>query len=158
MASLNGLSSVLVGGLADGRWCIFHDSNNQAGFFGALDQAAVNYLAAIRSTQVPLRTNCRNTSVILEKVQTSLGADMGTRGAGFGPIIREQCSASNEESAKLLAIELVELIDKGGLSPSAVTILSPYPFHDSCVWLLPEKIRREIRVLDEFSLRNFPSA
>ena len=83
---------------------------------------------------------------------------MGTRGAGFGPIIREQCSASNEESAKLLAIELVELIDKGGLSPSAVTILSPYPFHDSCVWLLPEKIRREIRVLNEFSLRNFPSA
>ena len=113
MASLKGLSAVLVGGLADGRWCIFHDSNNQAGFFGALDQAAVNYLAAIKSTQVPLRTNCRNTSVILEKVQTSLGADMGTRGAGYGPTIREQCSASNEESAKLLAVELMELIDIG---------------------------------------------
>ena len=157
MTSLKGLSAVLVGGLADGRWCIFHDSNNQAGFFGAIDQDALNYLADIKSTQVPLRTNCRNTSVILEKVQTSLGADMGTRGAGFGPIIREQCSASNEESAKLLAVELMELIDIGGLSPGAVTILSPYSFRDSCIALLPEKIRREIRVLDDFSLRNFPS-
>ena len=83
---------------------------------------------------------------------------MGTRGAGAGPKIRESSSASMAESAQLLAIELVELIDHGGISPGDVTILSPYPVGDSCVALLPEKIMREIVTLDEYSLRNFPSA
>jgi len=158
MASLDCLDSVLNGGLIDGRWCIFHDINNQSGLFGMFDQEAMDYLASIHPMQVPLRTNCRNTRIILDKVQTSLGADMGTRGAGVGPKIREMISASKEESAKLLAIELVELIDHGGISPGDVTILSPYPVGDSCVALLPEKIRHEIVTLDEYSLRNFPSA
>lgn len=83
---------------------------------------------------------------------------MGTRGAGAGPKIRETISASKEESARLLAIELVELIDHGGISPGDVTILSPYPVGNSCVALLPEKIRNEIVTLDEYSLRNFPNA
>ena len=96
------------------------------------------YLAAIQPMHVPLRTNCRNTRIILDKVQTSLGADMGTRGAGAGPKIREMISASKEESAKLLATELVEIIDHGGISPGDVTILSPYPVEESCVALLPE--------------------
>ncbi|MBI5658818.1 MAG: hypothetical protein HZC43_04545 [Nitrosomonadales bacterium] len=99
-----------------------------------------------------------HTHIILDKVQTSLGADMGTRGAGAGPKIRETISASKEESARLLAIELVELIDHGGISPGDVTILSPYPVGNSCVALLPEKIRNEIVTLDEYSLRNFPNA
>ena len=158
MASLDCLDSVLHGGLIDGRWCIFHDINNQSGLFGEFDQEAMDYLASIQPMQVPLRSNCRNTHIILDKVQKSLGADMGTRGAGAGPKIREMISASKEESAKLLAIELVELIDHGGLSPGDVTILSPYPVGDSCVALLPEKIRHEIVTLDEYSLRNFPSA
>ena len=158
MASLDCLDSVLKGGLIDGRWCIFHDVNNQSGLFGERDQEAMDYLASIQPMQVPLRTNCRNTRVILDKVQTSLGADMGTRGAGFGPRIREHSSASRDESAELLAIELGELIDHGGISPGGVTILSPYPVGDSCIALLPEKIRREIVTLDEYSLRNFPIA
>ena len=57
----------------------------------------------------------------------------------------------------MLAAELVELIDHGGIAPGDVTILSPYPVGDSCVALLPEKIRREIVTLDEYSLRNFPN-
>lgn len=157
MASLDCLDSVLNGGLIDGRWCIFHDINNQSGLFGSFDQEAMDYLASIQPVRVPLRTNCRNTRIILDKVQTSLGADMGTRGAGFGPSIREHYSTSRDESAQLLAIELIELIDHGGISPGDVTILSPYPFGDSCVALLPEKIRREIVALDEYSLRNFPN-
>lgn len=157
MASLDCLDSVVNGGLIDGRWCIFHDINNQSGLFGVFDQDAMDYLASIQPMQVPLRTNCRNTRIILDKVQMSLGADMGTRGAGAGPKIREHSSASREESAKLLAAELVELIDHGGIAPGDVTILSPYPVGDSCVALLPEKIRREIVTLDEYSLRNFPN-
>ncbi|MDR0881641.1 MAG: hypothetical protein LBP55_03750 [Candidatus Adiutrix sp.] len=55
-------------------------------------------------------------------------------------------------------MELVELIDHGGISSGGVTILSPYPVGDSSVDLLPDKIRRKIVTLDEYSLRNFPLA
>jgi hypothetical protein len=152
------LDSVLQGGLTDGRWGIFHDINNQSGLFGNFDQEAIDYLESTQPVRVPLRTNCRNTRVILDKVQTSLGADMGMRGAGAGPKIREHRSSSMEESAKLLAIELVELIEHGGLSPGGVTILSPHAVGESCVSLLPDKIRHEIVMLDEYSLRSFPNA
>lgn len=157
MVSLDSLDGVLKGGLVDGRWCMFHDVNNQSGLFGSIDQEAMHYLEAIHPAVVPLRTNCRNTRIILEKVQTSLGADMGIRGAGDGPKIRERSAETREESAQLLALELVELIDLGGLSPGDVTILSPCRVEDSCVAVLAEKIRREIVVLDAYSLRNFPN-
>jgi len=158
MDSLDILDSVLQGGLSEGRWCLFHDINNQSGLLGSFDPEAFDYLAAIKPACVPLRTNCRNTHLILDKVQTSLGADMGTRGAGAGPNIRLKSGNSKEENAKLLAIELVDLIDHGGLLPGDVTILSPFPARDSCVAFLPEKIRREIAMLDEYSLRNFPNS
>lgn len=158
MSSLDNLDNVLNGGLVDGRWCIFHDVNNQSGFFGSVDQEAIEYLKSTQPMRVPLTTNCRNTLNILKKVQTSLLADMGVKGAGPGPAIREHKATSKEESACLLQKELEELIKHGGLSPGNVTILSPYPIIDSCVYALPEKIKREIDMLDEYSLRNFPSS
>lgn len=157
MGSLDSLDSVLHGGLTEGRWCFFHDTNNQSGFFGSPDQDAVDYLSSMQPTRVPLSTNCRNTRIILEKVQTSLGADMGTRGAGDGPKIRERSASSKDEATRLLANELFELVDHGGLSPGEVTILSPFGFEDSCVAGLPEKLKRQIIILDEYSLKSFPS-
>ncbi|RDH90526.1 MAG: hypothetical protein DIZ77_04525 [endosymbiont of Seepiophila jonesi] len=139
MDSLDKLDSILTGGLAEGRWCLFHDINNQSGLLNRPDQEAIEYLESLRSAQVPLRTNCRNTRVILEKVQTSLGADMGTRGAGEGPRIREHETTSREEAGKLLANEIAELVDHGGLAPGDVTILSPDSFENSCAVDLPKK-------------------
>lgn len=156
MESLDSLDAALRGGLSDGRWCIFHDVNNQAGLFGRPDEDAMNYLSSLHPVSAPLRTNCRNTRVILEKVQALLKADMGVRGAGEGPKIREQAVVTKEEGARLLANELVELIEQGGLAPGEVTILSPVSFNDSSVSLLPERWLRQITVLDEYSLRTFP--
>jgi len=157
MGSLDKLDSVLQGGLAEGRWCFFHDKNNQSGFFGSPDKDAIDYLSSMQPTKVPLRTNCRNTRVILEKVQISLGADMGVRGAGDGPKIRECLASSKEEATRLLENELFELVDHGGLSPGDVTILSPLNFEDSCVAGLSERLKRQIMILDEYSLKSFPS-
>ncbi|RLJ15976.1 nuclease [bacterium endosymbiont of Escarpia laminata] len=157
MGSLDKLDSVLAGGLAEGRWCLFHDINNQSGLLNRPDQEAIEYLESLRPAQVPLRTNCRNTRVILEKVQTSLGADMGTRGAGEGPRIREHETTSREEAGKLLANEIAELVDHGGLAPGDVTILSPDSFENSCAVDLPKKIRKGIMTLDEYSVKSFPA-
>lgn len=157
MDSLDKLDSILTGGLAEGRWCLFHDINNQSGLLNRPDQEAIEYLESLRSAQVPLRTNCRNTRVILEKVQTSLGADMGTRGAGDGPRIREHETTSREEAGKLLANEIAELVDHGGLAPGDVTILSPDSFENSCAVDLPKKMRKGIIILDEYSVKSFPA-
>ncbi len=105
---------------------------------------------------MPLRTNCRNTLVILEKVQTSLGADMGTKGAGEGPKIREHHASTREEAGKILANVIIELIDHGGLAPGDVTILSHVPFEESCIADIPDKIKQRISVLDEYSMKSFP--
>lgn len=158
MGSLDRLDSVLQGGLTNGQWCFFHDTNNQSGFFGNPDHDAIDYLLSMNPTKVPLRTNCRNTQIILEKVQKSLGADMGVRGAGDGPKIREHLAYSKDEATTLLAKELFELIDNGGLLPGEVTILSPLSFEDSCVAGLPEKLKHQIIRLDDYSLRSFPAA
>ena len=156
MDSLRLMDGVLQGGLSNGRWCIFHDSNNQSGLCGAFELAAIDHLNSLQPAQIPLRTNCRNTRLILNKVQQSLGADMGIKGAGSGPQVREYHAASEEESARLLAAELAELIEHGGLPPGEVTLLSPLAFETSSLRLLPAQIRREIVQIDDYSLRNFP--
>jgi hypothetical protein len=156
MDCLDNLDVVINGGLAEGRWCFFHDINNQAGLFGPPDQDAFDYLKSFNPFPAPLFTNCRNTRVILKKVQESLGADMGIRGAGDGPKIREHQAASREESGALLEREITRLVEHGGLVPGNVTILSPVRFEESCVQTLPEEMRKGITALDEFSVRNLP--
>lgn len=158
MDSLRRLDSLMPGGLAHGRWCFFYDINNQSGLLGTVERDAVAFLEHCNPARIPLRTNCRNTRVILDKVQDMLGADMGVRGAGDGPAVREYDVCSREESAALLANEIFEIIDAGGIPPGSVTILSPLPFQDSSVSLLPDSIRERITLLDEYSLRSFPLA
>lgn len=110
----------------------------------------------MQSAMVPLRTNCRNTRNILEKVRTMLRADMGVRGTGDGPRVREQIVPTAESSAEMLTKEIKEIVDQGGVAPGHITILSPLPFKQSSVSLLHESVKRNIVVLDEYSLRNFP--
>lgn len=158
MESLDSLDACLKNGLNDGCWCLFCDVNNQSGIFCKPDQEAIAFLLSTQPTLVPLRTNCRNTRVILEKVQSALGADMGVRGIGEGPKVREQIVPTMEASTDKLAKEIREIVYEGGVASGNLTILSPLPFKDSCAALLPQSIKREIIILDEYSLRNFPPA
>ncbi len=156
LVALDRLDGLIVGGLERGRWCFFHDINNQAGFFGPPDPDALALLESCGPTRVQLKTNCRNTRQILEQVQTSLGADMGVRGSGDGPQVRHCCVTSRQDAAQALQEEIEGLIDRGGLQPEHISILSPKPFADSAAALLPADLRARIRVLDEYSMRSFP--
>lgn len=89
LATLDRLDGVMAGGLEQGRWCFFHDINNQAGFFGRPDPDALALLESCGPTRVQLKTNCRNTRQILEQVKAFLEADMGVRGTGDGPQVRQ---------------------------------------------------------------------
>ena len=152
---LETLDSVLAGGLEAGRWCWFHDLNNQS-LTHRFNQHAKDYLESIDPVRMPLRINCRNTRVILEWIQDSLDADLGVRGAGAGPDVRRQTVATRRESARQAAREIVELVDVGGLAPGSVTILSPFDFVESSVALMPPDAARRVRRLDEYSMRAIP--
>ena len=156
LATLDRLDGLIAGGLEQGRWCFFHDINNQAGFFGPPDPDALALLESCGPTRVQLKTNCRNTRQILEQVQTSLGADMGVRGSGDGPQVRHCRAKSRQDAAQALQGEIERLIDRGGLQPDHISILSPKPFADSAAALLPADLRARVLVLDEYSMRSFP--
>ena len=155
MDCIETLDEILAGGLEAGRWCWFHDLNNQS-LTHRFEQRAKDYLESPGPVRMPLRINCRNTRVILEWIQATIGADLGARGAGAGPDVRRCTAASRRESAERAARELVELVDIGGLSPGSVTILSPFDHADSSVIDMPPEAARRLRRLDEYSMRGSP--
>ena len=155
MRCIETLDGILAGGLEAGRWCWFHDLNNQT-LTNRIDWRAKCYLEALAPVQMPLRINCRNTQVILECIQDTLGADMGVQGAGAGPDVRRQTAANRPEGAHRAAREIVDLVDVGGLAPGSVTILSPFDLTGSCVVEMPPEAAGRIRRLDEYSMRGPP--
>lgn len=152
MRWIDTLDGVLAGGLKEGRWCWFHDLNNQS-LTPLFERRAKDRLESLDPVRMPLRVNCRNTEVILEWIQASLDADVGVRGAGAGPEVRQQRAANRRESAERVAEEIDELVVVGGLSPGSVTILSPYDLADSSVALLPANAARQLQRLDDYSMR-----
>ena len=156
LTTLHRLDGVLTGGLSGGRWCFFHDINNQSGLFGPADPDALDLLQSYGPATIPLRTNCRNTRQILDRVQSELGADMGVDGTGNGPEVRVHQVGSKEEAARALAEEIERLIVRGGLHPGGITILSPLPFPDSVAAQLPRRPTMKILPLDEYAMRGFP--
>ena len=155
MRCMEALDEVLDGGLRTGRWCWFQDLNNQA-LTRRFDEGAKELLNSMKPVREPLRINCRNTRIILQWVQDTLGADVGVCGAGAGPEVR-QCTATNpHKSAEQLSREIEELIDVGGLAPGSVTILSPFDYAESSVALVREDVADRIRRLDEYSMRSPP--
>ena len=155
MSCIETLDGVLAGGLEAGRWCWFHDLNNQS-LTPRFDRRAKDYLESLDPVRMPLRINCRNTRIILGWIQDALDADLGVHGAGAGPAVRRQGAATRQESAELTAREIGELVDVGGLAPGSVTILSPFDLAESSVALMPPHAARRIRRLDEYSMRDLP--
>ena len=155
MRRLEALDGVLAGGLEAGRWCWFHDLNNQS-LTPRFEPRAKDYLESLDPVRMPLRINCRNTRIILEWIQDALDADLGVRGAGAGPAVRCQRAAGRRDTAERAAREIVELVDAGGLAPGSVTILSPLGFADSSVAEMPGEAAGRVRRLDEYSMRRVP--
>ncbi|MCK5894993.1 MAG: NERD domain-containing protein [Endozoicomonadaceae bacterium] len=154
MDALGMLDSFLSGGISDGRWCFFHDVNNQSGLCGSYVPDAYDYLSGFNPSQIPLKTNCRNSLPILQRIQGDLNADVGNSGVGDGPAVREVCVADADSAIQALEKELHDLVDVGGFSPGDIVVLSPVPFTQSWTSSLSENMRNSISVLDDASPRN----
>ncbi len=126
--ALDRLDNALRGGIKDGRWCFFHDRNNQSGLCGEYAPEAYDYLKSLGAARVPLKTNCRNTLPILSRIHGALNADLGTCGVGDGPAVREAFVATPEQAAKVLGEELDRLVNKDGFDLSEIVVLSPKGF------------------------------
>ncbi|OBJ53412.1 nuclease-related domain-containing protein [Mycobacterium sp. 1423905.2] len=99
------LDQLVVGGLADGRWRIFCDPNNQANVDGSFDQSIFEELKS-QGVQYTLPYNCRNTSAVVQQTQLLTGADLGVAKAGHGPAVEYVKPASDEDAAALLDARL----------------------------------------------------
>lgn len=154
MDALAQLDSCLHGGISEGRWCFFHDANNQSGLCGSYVPDAYEYLESICPVRIPLKTNCRNSLPILQRIQGDLDADVGNSGVGDGPAIREVCVADADSAIQALEKELHDLMDVERFSPGDIVVLSPLPFVQSWTSSLSENLRDSISVLDDASPRN----
>ncbi len=147
------LDEIIDGGLENGEWYIFHDVNNQSGLFVDAKIEVLELLEGYSPAKIPLTTNCRNSEPILKKVQDCLHLDMGNKGTGMGPEVHESFDAKN--NGNVLKQEINNLL-KGGVAPGSITILSPLNYEKSSVSLLPEKMKKNIAKLDDYSVRSFP--
>lgn len=155
ITSLDILDAHLKGTLTQGRWCMFGDLQNQAGLVGLIEDEAVEWIDQVAPVRLPLRVNCRNTLQVIDAIKDKLGADMGVRGTGSGPTVRQAAFDSRAAAAAELEREIKELSDLG-LANSQITVLSPLSYRDSLAFELPMKTRSVIRELDEYGIRNFP--
>ena len=154
MGALAQLDSCLHGGISEGRWCFFHDANNQSGLCGSYVPDAYDYLESICPVRIPLKTNCRNSLPILQRIQGDLGADVGYAGVGDGPTVREVRVADADSASQALEKELDDLVDGEGFNPGDIVVLSPLAFTQSWTSSLSEDLRNSISVLDDASPRN----
>lgn len=154
MDALAQLDSCLHGGISEGRWCFFHDANNQSGLCGSYVPDAYDYLESICPVRIPLKTNCRNSLPILQRIQGDLDADVGNSGVGDGPAVREVRVADADSAIQALEKELHDLMGGEGFNAGDIIVLSPLPFAQSWTSSLSGDLRASISVLDDASPRN----
>lgn len=142
-AGLEMLGDRVEGGLEQGRWRLFLDPNVQARLIGRFDPEALTYLESLGAVSANLRTNCRNTTEIVEHVGMLTGADIGvpTVALGSGVTIRE--APNRSAAAKLLAAHLRRLSDEG-VENGEIVILSHLAPGESCIGQLPRALRDRI--------------
>ncbi len=155
LESIEKLENNLKGGLDEGEWYFFHDVNNQAGLFIKTQAEVLDLLDSYSPAKIPLTTNCRNTLPIINKIKNELFLDMGSKGTGYGPEVEFLSEDDIDNPSAQLHKKINEII-KSGVSARLITILSPHAYSHSSLQLLPEKLRKQIIELDDYSIRNFP--
>lgn len=143
---LRTLDRIVGGGLADGRWVMLLDSNNQRGLVGSYEEASMRLLTGdIRAARRRLIDNCRNTTEIVKETQARTAADLGIAPAGHGDPVAF-ISGTRGEATEAIAEVLARLDSEVSLND--VVLLSPFELRRSIFHSLPDKWRRRVDRLD----------
>jgi hypothetical protein len=148
------LDAHLTGGLENGKWRIFQDSNNQSGLLGSFDPDA---LALVHGAGVVahLPDNCRNTQEIISRTKLLTGADLGVTIEGKGPEVRFEFYDDLQDEGERLERFLDELADDG-IDLDLVTLLTFDAIEGSCINLLSGRWKRRVTPIDTTSMSGLP--
>lgn len=107
-AVMDTLDTIVVGGLAAGRWRMGLDPNNQAHVDGSFDKDVFE-LVSEEALSVDLDLNVRNTKAIVHVVQEYLGADVGDPGIVHGEKVQWHTPGGDPDvdEAESVAMQLV---------------------------------------------------
>ncbi|WP_413102516.1 NERD domain-containing protein [Streptomyces sp. Inha503] len=123
LESLDILEALVSGGLAEGRWILMLDQNNQVLSPDTYDPDAWAYVRTLGLEYGPMKRNCRNTVQIVEEVRSYTGANLGVASAGEGEPVRFADVHDRQGEARLLDDYVNELV-REGVSPRDITLLS----------------------------------
>lgn len=123
LESLDTLEALVTGGLAEGRWILMLDQNNQVLTPNTYDPDAWEYVRPLGFVCGPMRRNCRNTVQIVNQVRSYTGADLGVASAGEGEPVRFDDVRDAQHEATVLDAYVNDLV-REGVSPRDVTLLS----------------------------------
>lgn len=150
---LDALDRLVAGGLHEGEWHLYLDSNNQRGLIGTYDREAMDFLTGIRPAFVGLNDNCRNTRQIIATTQQITGADVGVSTAGTGPeVLFEYADNPRGAAARILAV--LEHYEQQGVDASDIVLLSPAPYEQSSFSHLPVRWQQRIQQLNLHRMRS----
>lgn len=119
-SAMDVLDRVIAGGIADGRWRMFLDHNNQAQVDGRFDPEVLEIVGA-DAIEYDLSLNVRNTKAIVHIVQEYLGADVGDPGIVNGERIQWRWIESDNNLNEALA--LARELKSAGMRPSGTWII-----------------------------------
>jgi hypothetical protein len=80
---LDVLGQVVEGGLEQGRWRFFLDSNNQTNLYPDFDADALEFLHSYSPVLLRLTRNCRNTEEVVLQTKLVTRADLGVASGGL---------------------------------------------------------------------------
>ncbi|WP_286795704.1 nuclease-related domain-containing DEAD/DEAH box helicase [Psychrobacter sp. UBA6291] len=114
---------LLEGGLKQGRWYLFMDINHQSGLCGQTNISVLESFQCHNPVQIPLTTNYRYTTQILQTIKERLNADMGVTGAANGlPVIEQQFNDIDELIGQV-GRDIDKLVHSQMIDPYQITIL-----------------------------------
>ncbi|NQW28223.1 MAG: NERD domain-containing protein [Flammeovirgaceae bacterium] len=156
--NLDTFDKVIKGGLENGRWRFFMDSNAQSGIIGSFDQVAFDILKNCNASIFKLKNNCRNTKQIVEEAQSTTGAHIGeTVIKSDGPRVYYCKTDSQEHEAEML-IKRIESLRDEGINLEDMAILSTVSHNKSSISKLPVKWNRRIHIINNVNVISPPSS
>ena len=146
---LDFMDAVLEKGLSRGKWTMFGDFSMQAIYAeGMSGVKLISKLEDITSfIRFKLTINCRNTKPICKEIETITGftapSNLWTKVDG-PPVQYITWSSMEDQSRKLK--EILQQLDKAGINPGEITILSPRKREDSVISYLEEYDIKDLKL------------
>ncbi|MFI7694229.1 NERD domain-containing protein [Nonomuraea sp. NPDC049655] len=120
---LERFDQVLRGGLDEGHWVVMADPNNQVLDIAGFDADALAHLLSIHPARVPLNSNCRNTTQIVQQTQLYTRADLGVAKAGAGDPVTF-CGVQGEADEGTALDKHLDKLFANDVRPGDITVVS----------------------------------